>query len=95
MNATLLRHHVSAADVPPSPKALTWRALTNLESHFKPHFIAEAGNKFPRHVAPACLSTLSTVSREMLAAGSQGLTLVHFSAQSEPFLTKKYSLNTP
>jgi hypothetical protein len=28
-------------------------------------------------------------------AGGQGLTLVHFSAQLEPFLTQKHNLNTP
>jgi len=29
------------------------------------------------------------------AAGDQGLTLVHFSAQPQPFLTQNYTLNTP
>jgi len=31
----------------------------------------------------------------LLSGAGQGLTLVHFSAQPEPFLTHKHPLNTP
>jgi hypothetical protein len=49
---------------------------------------------------------LSTISKQLSKPGypsveewmedvRQGLTLVHYSAQLEPFLTQKYTLNTP
>ena len=32
---------------------------------------------------------------DTMTSEGQGLTLVYFSAQPEPFLTRKYTLNTP
>jgi hypothetical protein len=41
-----------------------------------------------------CLAS-SRVGDTIIAPTWQGLTLVHFSAQLEPFLTQKHTLNTP
>jgi hypothetical protein len=49
-------------------------------------------------LANAAASSLLTVTLGAFAALAQGLTLIHFSAQPEPFLTLKISpkpLNTP
>jgi hypothetical protein len=39
--------------------------------------------------------TINSDSQVMGAGGGQGPTLVHFSAQPEPFLTQKHTLHTP
>ena len=41
------------------------------------------------------LSADSFSALSFSAASSQGLTLVHYSAQLEPFLTQKHTRNTP
>jgi len=48
---------------------------------------------------PRLMSSSSAKERRRLqllrGAWTQGLTLVHYSAQNEPFLTQKHTLNTP
>jgi len=64
----------------------------------KHQLIAVSPNKTIEGAAGGLACTISTafIMRWLLGwPAGQGLTLVHYSAQLEPFLTQKQTLNTP